>query len=67
MHYEITMMDFALSAAADLHADAVTAEQKELLRGEWLALLNSLTHFLPSNTPEEQDEIDATRAYIATL
>ena len=67
MHYEITMMDFALSAAADLQDAAKTAEQKELLRGEWSALLDTLTHFLPSNTPEEQDEIDATRAYIATL
>ena len=67
MHYEITMMDFALSAAHALNYTAKTAEQKELLRGEWSALLDTLTRFLPSNTREAQDEIDATRAYIATL
>ena len=67
MNYEITMLDFRLSSAADLQADWVTAEQKEILRGEWLALLNSLTHYLPSFTTEEQEEIDATRAYIAAL
>ena len=67
MHYEITMMDFALSAAADLQDAAKTAEQKDILRDEWLALLDTLTHYLPSNTLEEQDEIDATRAYIVAL
>ena len=67
MNYEITMLDFRLSAAADLQDEAITAEKKEILRGEWLSLLNTLTHYLPSFTPEEQEEIDATRACIAAM
>ena len=67
MNYEITMLDFRLSSAADLQADGVTAEQKEILRGEWLALLNSLTHYLPSFTTEEQEEIEPAGLYIALM